>query len=220
MLDKKRIIKVEVFGMGKGLIVSSDNFNIIDDEDARDAQYHLMIKGSGFPEIQMGEKLEIVVHCVNGDRVKYDTTADVCTEYQLNVTLGESCVVLEERRRYYKLQTDISAKISVITRDEEDLTPDKPVLARIKNINIGGVFLSTDFELDARDTIILCFELLSKKLELTTNVIRVQKNNDKIEGYGCCFSRLKGWQEETLARYIHNAQLEQKDRIKNILNSR
>jgi hypothetical protein len=134
--------------------------------------------------------------------------------------LGDSCVILEERRRFYKLQTDIAAKVTLITRKEENITPDAPVPARIKNINIGGVLLSTGFELEARDIILLRFELLSKQLELMTDVIRVQKRDGKIEGYGCCFNGLRNWQEEILARYIHTAQLDQKEKIKNILNSR
>lgn len=219
MIDKKKIIKVDVYSFNNELIVSSEIFNIMP-IDHIDEQFSVIIKNANLPEIPMNTPVKVVFYYINGDRVKYDTRIDVCTEFQLNVTIGTSSTLLEERRRFYKLATDLEASISIMTRGEEDTVFDNPISARIKNINIGGVFLESTYDFRVGDIIMLKFNVLGTGLALSSKILRIQKTDNHIEGYGCQFLKLKNREEEILARYINNVQRESLDIIKNILNTR
>ncbi len=219
MIDKRKIIKVDVYSFKNGLIVSSETFNVMP-VDHKDELFSVMIKSANIPEIPKNTPVEVVFYYINGDRVKYNTKIDVCTEFQLNVTVGTASTVLEERRRFYKLATDLDASISIMTRGEEDTVFDTPVSAKIKNINIGGVFLECAYDFRAGDIIVLSFNAFGTELDLSSKILRIQKTDNKVEGYGCQFIKLKNREEEILARYINNVQRESLDIIKNILNTR
>ena len=219
MIDKRKIIKVDVYSFNNGLIVSSETFNVMP-VDHKDELFSVMIKSANIPEIPKNTPVEAVFYYINGDRVKYNTKIDVCTEFQLNVTVGTASTVLEERRRFYKLATDLDASISIMTRGEEDTVFDTPVSAKIKNINIGGVFLECAYDFRSGDIIVLSFNALGTELDLSSKILRIQKTDKQVEGYGCQFIKLKNREEEILARYINNVQRESLDIIKNILNTR
>ena len=219
MIDKRKIIKVDVYSFNNGLIVSSETFNVMP-VDHKDELFSVMIKNANIPEIPKNTPVEVVFYYINGDRVKYNTKIDVCTEFQLNVTVGTASTVLEERRRFYKLATDLDAGIAIMTRGDEDTVFDNPVSAKIKNINIGGVFLECAYDFRVGDIIVLIFNALGTELDLSSKILRIQKTDKQIEGYGCQFIKLKNREEEILARYINNVQRESLDIIKNILNTR
>ena len=219
MIDKRKIIKVDVYSFKNGLIVSSETFNVMP-VDHKDELFSVMIKSANIPEIPKNTPVEVVFYYINGDRVKYNTKIDVCTEFQLNVTVGTASTVLEERRRFYKLATDLDASISIMTRGEEDTVFDTPVSAKIKNINIGGVFLECAYDFRSGDIIVLSFNAFGTELDLSSKILRIQKTDKQVEGYGCQFIKLKNREEEILARYINNVQRESLDIIKNILNTR
>lgn len=219
MIDKKKIIKVDVYSFNNELIVSSEIFNIMP-IDHIDEQFSVIIKNVNLPEIPMNTPVKVIFYYINGDRVKYDTRIDVCTEFQLNVTVGTASTLLEERRRFYKLATDLDASIAIMTRGEEDTVFDNPVSAKIKNINIGGVFLESTYDFRVGDIIVLKFNVLGIELALSSKILRIQKKDNHVEGYGCQFLKLKNREEEILARYINNVQRESLDKIKNILSKR
>ncbi len=220
MLDKRKIIKVEVYTFKKGLILSSYVFNVYKEELHNKMQYQIVIKGIDIPSIDKGTQVQVVFYYINGDRVKYDTTVDVCTEFQLNVTVGENSTLLEERRRYYKIDTDLNATIALMTRNGEVTVFEQTVFARFKNINIGGVFMECNYEFEVNDIIVLSFKVLKKELNLNTKILRIHKNEKEIEGYGCSFLSLKPTQEELLARYVQQTQLDRIDNIKKTINTR
>lgn len=221
MLDKRKILKVEIYCLSKGLVVSSDNFNFLEDFITPSNDDILVIKGSNIDLLDKGTLVEIVFYFVNGDRVKYDTRVELSTDFQINISLGDRCTLLEERRRFYKLETDLLATIAFVTREGKDEIFEQPLPCKIKNINIGGVFLTCDFKFELEDIVMIKFFVLGRELNIASRVLRKQRNDkNEVEGYGCCFLNLKNSQEENLARYIHNVQLEEKDRIKDIINSR
>ena len=220
MIDKRKIIKVDVYSFNRGLIISSDDFNILHIEDAANQLVSVVIKGNNVREIPKGTQVEVVFYYVNGDRVKYDTTIDVCTQYQVNVTVGNNSTMLEERRRFYKLETDLNASIAMLTRGEEDNVFDEPIYAKIKNINIGGVFLECNRDFRKRDIISISFKILGKEIDLSAEILRVQKYKGNIDGYGCSFLKLRNCEEEIIARYINKVQRETIDIIKNKIQTR
>lgn len=218
--DKKKIIKVDIFSISKGLLVSSDNFNISRSFKDGSDSYAVMVKSPKVVLVKKGTPVQVILYYVNGDRVKYDTAVDVCTEYQLNATIGTQNTVLEERRRYYKLDTDLKASIALLSSGGEDVVFDNPVMSKIKNINIGGVFIQCRTNFKMHDTIFLSFNVLGEELNLPAEVLRIQRKGKVIEGYGCAFVKLKTKEEEILARYINMVQRESLDIIKKKLNSR
>lgn len=221
MFDIHRVTKLEVFSRDdKTLILASEHFSIAVDEEARIPQCHIIIKGNNLPELDMGKSIDLVANLINGDRILHNAVVDVSTEFQLNLTVNKKCEVLEERRRFYKVYTDLDAKINTVSRRGNDISPSEPIPATIKNINIGGVFLKCGFMLEPDDVITLSFEIVSKQMNIMTNVIRAQVNGSELVGYGCSFVRLRGWEEEALAQYIYKAQIEQKETLKDIMNSR
>jgi len=217
-IDKRRIIKIDVFSFSYGLILSSYTFNVNRDETTN--QFQVLIKGHEIREMETGTSVEVVLYFINGDRVKYDSKIDVCTEFQINVTLGDRCDLLEERRRFYKLETDLNASIALLTRENEDIVFEEPVFGKFKNINVGGVFLVCNYKFKPDDIIVLSFKVLGKELDLAAKVLRVQMIDGQVEGYGCNFLKLKNFQEEVLARYIHKKQAERLDGLKKTINSR
>ena len=94
MIDKRKIIKVDVYSFKKGLIISSDNFNVLPGEDVGGKTVTVMIKGCNVREIEKGTQVEVVFYYINGDRVKYDTVVDVCNKFQVNVTVGSETTLL------------------------------------------------------------------------------------------------------------------------------
>ena len=218
IIDKKKIIKVDVFSFSKGIVVSSDDFNVVDAEN--NGEVTVIIKGQNIMEINKNTPVEVVFYYINGDRIKYDTNVDVCTDFQLNVTIGAQSTLLEERRRFYKLETDILAKIVLFIQDDKEIVFEKPIFCKIKNLNIGGVFLECKSEFKITDVIVIKFRVLDQELNLAIKILRIQNLEDGIRGYGCSFVRLRTREEEVLARYINSIQRTQLDGIKKKINSR
>jgi c-di-GMP-binding flagellar brake protein YcgR len=216
-INLNKIIKVEVFSSSDEMLVSSDDFTVSVGDKGHEM---VIIKSNKIKEIPMGTNVGVVFNCTNGDRVKYEATVEVCTNYQINVLVGDSSYVLEERRKYYKVYTNLPTKILLLTREERDIVFSNPVPATISNINIGGVFLRTDYTLKEGDIIVISLEVCNKKMDLSARVLRVQIKDNIIEGYGCQFLKLRTSEEETLARYINEAQRESLDMIKTKLNKR
>ena len=158
------------------------------------------------------------------DILSLDETSIVITSYSIHYTklydLGDRCTLLEERRRFYKLDTDLNASIALLTRENEDIVFEEPVFGKFKNINVGGVFLVCNYKFKPDDIIVLSFKVLGKELDLPAKVLRIQMKDNQVEGYGCNFLKLKNYQEEVLARYIHKKQAERLDGLKNTINSR
>ncbi len=220
MIDKHKIIKVDVFNSKNHLLLSSDEFNVIRHENDRQQTISITIKPEGSVELKKGTKVEVVFYYINGDRTKYDTKTDVCTEYQLNITIGSDFDVLKERRRFYKLKADIDSKIVIINIDGYDTVLEEPIICTIRDINIGGIYMECESIFKVSDVFVMHFELLGKKLNLTTKVLRLKINPGRLQGYGCCFINNKPSEEEVIARFINHIQRERMESIKNKIKSR
>ncbi len=218
IVDKKKIIKVDVFSFSKGLVVSSDDFNVSEAE--QNGALTIIIKGQNIISVSKNTPVEVVFYYINGDRVKYDTQVDVCTDFQINVTIGVQSTLLEERRRFYKLETDLNASIILTIKDNEEMVFERPILSKIKNLNIGGVFLECKSKFKIADIIAIKFKVLEEELNLAVKILRIQNRENGTKGYGCSFVGLITREEEILARYINSIQRNQLDSIKKKINSR
>lgn len=171
----------------------------------------LMIKGREIPEVESGCDVDVVSYMRSGERIKYSGHAAVSTEMQLNIVLhGERPKIMEERRRFYKIEANVPCRIINIKRNDEQLELSEAVCSRIQDFNIGGVFLCTsDTKLFPADKIQLSMELIGKPLVVEAEVLRVQKNpaGDTV-GYGCRFINISPALEEVFAKFVYQAQLE------------
>lgn len=210
MINKDKISRVLIYDINRALLVSTKSVTFPKDFFKIKKQDLVMLKGTNFPLISKNEYIDVVFEYTNGTRVQYRTTVDICTEYQINFHVGEG-VALEERRRSFKIQISINGVSPFFIRAEEIFNFDNPMILNIKDINLGGVFFSTNEEFEKGDQIMLSF--LDGEMEILSEILRVQYSPEgEIEGYGCRFINVNQSQEERLARFIFDCQLIERER--------
>lgn len=207
MVNKEKIIKVEVIDTLGRLIISTKNIEFPKDFFRFSSAEFLVLKSQKIRSAPIGEKVAVVVFYMNGTRIKYETVIDLATESQVNLHLPKDYTVMEERRNYFKTETNLAGVIEYYTHGDEVITFDTPVQVRIKNINIGGVFMMSPFNFDIGDVVFLC--IISEAIKISTIIIRRQVNSEtgETEGYGCKFEGATATQEESISRYIFECQL-------------
>ncbi len=212
MINKDKISRVLVYDAKGKLIISTKSVFFPKDFFKLKGKELVMLKGSDFPLISKGENIEVVFEYLNGTRIKYDTTIDLCTEYQINFHVGQG-EVLEERRRSFKVSVDFNGLSPFFIRGEEMYAFDDPIMLHFVNINLGGVYFSSNSEFEKGDQVMLNF--LDGEMQLLAEILRVQKNDEgKIDGYGCRFLEVNQAQEERLARFIFDCQVLERERRK------
>lgn len=214
MLLRDQILKLDILAVDGIRILSANNkqFSLQPMEGGiNNGDTMMIIKGSGLPEIDRGAGLDVVASMKNGKRIKFPSYVSVSTEYQLNVVIrSEQGKVLEERRRYYKIDVDISCIINCVERNENRAVLSKPYITKIRDLNIGGIFLCIcDEPLEVNDKLMLTVDLGTRTIDLDAVILRVQKNaaGDTI-GYGCQFVDVTAAEEEVISKYVFQLQKE------------
>lgn len=214
MLLRDQILKLDILTVDNVRILSATNkqFSLRAMEGGiNNGDTMMIIKGSRLPEIDRGSGLEVVASMKNGQRVKFPSYVSVSTEYQLNIVIRtEQGTVLQERRRYYKVDVDIACIINSVERNESRSVLTKPYLTKIRDLNIGGVFLCIcDEPLETADKLKLTLDLGSKTIDLDAVILRIQKNaaGDTI-GYGCQFINVTPAEEDVISKYVFELQKE------------
>lgn len=213
MIKKDKIGRVVIYDDQDRMILATKSvyfpkdFFRIKDRDL------VMIKGSGLPLIPKDDYITAVFEYINGVRMKYKTSVDLSTEYQMNFHVGEG-IALEERRASFKINTEFDIVSPFYIRNEELINFDKPVNIHVCNINLGGVYMKTEFDFEPGDQLMLHF--FGGEVELLTEVLRSQKvfGTDVIDGYGCHFLNITQSQEERLARFIFEIQIAEREKLK------
>ncbi|MDE5577066.1 MAG: PilZ domain-containing protein [Oscillospiraceae bacterium] len=210
MINKDKINRVLVYNQRGRMLLSAKSVSFPKDFFKIKGMDLVMLKGTDFPLISKGEPVEAIFEYLNGDRIKYNTVIDICTEYQINFHVGEG-EVLKERRRSFKVMVDMSGISPFYIRGEEMFAFDDPIELHIINLNLGGVFFSSNSGFEVGDQVMLNF--LDGEMKLLTEILRIQRNdNGEIEGYGCRFLDVNQSQEERLARFIFDCQVLERDR--------
>lgn len=206
MINKDKIVRVLIYGIGVGekLLLSTKSVYFPRDFFKIKGMELVMLKGSDFPLISKGEPIHAIFEYKDGTRVKYKTTVDLCTEYQINFHIGEG-EILQERRRSFKITVDFDGKSPFYIRGEEMFSFDNPVELHFINLNLGGVLFSSSSAFECGDQVMLSF--LDGEMQLLAEILRKQKDeNGNIVGYGCKFLNINHAQEEQLARFIFECQ--------------
>lgn len=212
MINKDKISRVLVYDSKGKLMISTKSVFFPKDFFKIKGKDLVMLKGTDFPLISKGENIEVIFEYINGNRVKYNTTVDLCTEYQVNFHVGQG-EILEERRRSFKVSVDFNGLSPFYIRGEEMYAFDDPIMLHFVNINLGGVYFNSESEFETGDQVMLNF--LDGEMQLLAEILRVQKNEEGgIDGYGCRFLDVNQTQEERLARFIFDCQVLERERRK------
>lgn len=213
MINKDKINKVMIYDRNGKLLLTTRSVYFPRDFFVIRGKELVMLKGSDFPLITKDEYIDVIFEYLNGTRMKYSTTVDLCTGYQINFHVGDG-VALPERRRYYKVNVQFCGTSPFYIREGEMCAFDSPIDIDFVNINIGGAYLRSEFEFRPEDQVMLVF--LDGEMELLAEVLRVQKDQDtdEADGYGCRFINVTSQQEERLARFILECQLIERERIR------
>lgn len=216
MLDKAKVIRVSITSIdGKPLVAAeSEQFSFprmfIDDIPVTNM---MIIKGTGYPELDFDSMVYVIAYMKNGDRVKYTGRVKLSLPNQLNILVRDDYgTVMEERRRYYKVQCEVRCIISAFQRGNELFEFDTPIFSTIKNFCIGGIFLEVDgvvFEKD--DGVFVNFKIDDDFVSVMVKILRVQKKEDgTVQGYGCQFQNTDQRQEGLFAKFVYNIQLQER----------
>ncbi len=215
MLDRKKIIKIEVTSpAGRKLVVAEkDQFSFprvfMDDMPVANI---IIIKGKDLPEFEIDKNIYVITYMKNGDRLRYPAAVRMSLRDQLNVQLrSDYGTLMEERRRYFKVESDINCVITgFVAKDEEEFTEfENPVEGSIKNISIGGIFLfHSEQKFSPGDVLLISFRIENEFIDVMAKVLRVQRNHEReVEGYGCQFVNTDPNLEELFAQFVYNVQL-------------
>lgn len=212
MINKDKINRVLVYKTDGTLAVITSSVHFPKDFFKVKGMEFVMLKGKDLPIFSKDEPIDTVFEFITGTRVKYKTTVDISTEYQMNFHIGEG-EVLEERRRSFKITVDMDGQSPFFIRGEEMFAFDAPVELHFMNLNLGGVFFTSDSEFTPGDQVMLNF--LDGEMRLLAEILRAQRDrNGNLEGYGCKFININSAQEEKLAKFILDCQVLERERRK------
>ena len=216
MIDKSGITSVRVTALDGKLLLETDSEHFsfprmfIHNMPVTNI---IMIKMKDLPDFEADSGVYVIAYMKNGDRVRYMGRVKLSLENQLNIQIrDEYGTVMEERRRYFKVQSELRCVISGYERDNTVYEFDSPILSTIKNVSIGGVFIAkTDVTFRKDDILLLNFRVGTEVVGAVVKVLRLQLFPDgSLEGYGCEFANVDKRMEELLARLVYDIQLKQR----------
>lgn len=215
MLDKNKIYKIEITSPGgrKLAVAEKDQFSFprlfIDDMPVTNV---IIMKGRRYPELGRDSAVYVITYMKNGDRIRYPAAVRMSLCDQLNVQLrSDYGTLMEERRRYYKVESSIECEITGYIRDENYVEFNKPMPGVIKNISIGGVYLDCEeVNFSPHDIVNLSFYVEGNPVDIYAEVLRVQRVNGTIDGYGCQFQNVDQNQEEVFGHFVYTIQLQKR----------
>lgn len=215
MVDKSKIYKIEVTSPGgrKLAIAEKDQFSFprlfVNDMPVNNV---IILKGKRFPELEIDKAIYVITYMKNGDRIRYPAAVRMSLCDQLNVQLrSDYGTLMEERRRYFKVESDIECDVLGYIRDDNYVEFAKPMPGVIKNISIGGVYLDCqDVNFSPHDIVNLSFYVEGSPIDIYAEVLRVQRVNGTIDGYGCQFQNVDQNQEEIFGHFVYTIQLQKR----------
>lgn len=175
-----------------------------------------MIKVKGFNLPVLNSNTEIYIEIFNEFTgiIPYFCSVSIASLNQLNANILRAEPV-KERRRSLKVKTDLSFYIDRIKRNDEDITKSFPGMKiNLLNLSIGGMLISSNYDLELNDIIIFKFQHLKYQvILLEAKVIRIDKifdnkaNELSALNYGCIFKKLNSYDENVITKYLYDRQL-------------
>lgn len=192
--------KREELGIGQLLSINSET---------------IRIKGSDLPVITSGTKVHVEIFNELVGISPYVCEIGVASRNQLNAhILSKQDVV--ERRNSLKVRTDLSFSAESLLRNGKDITTEFPNMKiHVLNLSIGGMLISSNYELFLHDELTFRFQYAKYQIILLhAKVIRIDKKHDpenedlKIVNYGCAFEKMARYNESVITQYLFDRQLQ------------
>ena len=208
-----KIIKVELLD-DKGKIIYSAEKNFVLPKNMDDDDSIVIFKGKNLPDLERNTIVSIVTTSKANDRIRYTGAVSMSMDSQLNVRIlkNNETQVLQERRRFFKIKINEKGRALFYVRGEQTVRYDEPPEISVLDINVGGIFFSSEEEFAEGDIVCVDIDLfIDNPLNTAVKILRVQRNEDgTIKGYGCLFESLTGAQEDMIGRFIMKVQSEQR----------
>ena len=208
-----KIIKVELLD-DKGKIIYSAEKNFVLPKNMDDDDSIVIFKGKNLPDLERNTIVSIVTTSKANDRIRYTGAVSMSMDSQLNVRIlkNNETQVLQERRRFFKIKINEKGRALFYVRGEQTVRYDEPPEISVLDINVGGIFFSSEEEFSEGDIVCVDIDLfIDNPLNTAVKILRVQRNEDgTIKGYGCLFESLTGAQEDMIGRFIMKVQSEQR----------
>lgn len=213
MIFGGKIIKVELLD-DKGKIIYSAEKNFVLPKNMDDDDSIVIFKGKNLPDLERNTIVSIVTTSKANDRIRYTGAVSMSMDSQLNVRIlkNNETQVLQERRRFFKIKINEKGRALFYVRGEQTVRYDEPPEISVLDINVGGIFFSSEEEFSEGDIVCVDIDLfIDNPLNTAVKILRVQRNEDgTIKGYGCLFESLTGAQEDMIGRFIMKVQSEQR----------
>lgn len=213
MIFGGKIIKVELLD-DKGKIIYSAEKNFVLPKNMDDDDSIVIFKGKNLPDLERNMIVSIVTTSKANDRIRYTGAVSMSMDSQLNVRIlkNNETQVLQERRRFFKIKINEKGRALFYVRGEQTVRYDEPPEISVLDINVGGIFFSSEEEFSEGDIVCVDIDLfIDNPLNTAVKILRVQRNEDgTIKGYGCLFESLTGAQEDMIGRFIMKVQSEQR----------
>ncbi len=174
----------------------------------------IKVKGNGLPILSRKTNVIIDVDNEFTGISRYSCQIELASNNQLNAHIVKKYPDIE-RRNSLKVRTDLSYQVESLYRNDEDVTENFPNMKiRLINLSIGGMLVSSNYELYINDIITFNFRYEKTAVLLKAKVIRIDKiydDNQKILSfcnYGCIFEEMPPHIEKIITRYLYLRQLE------------
>lgn len=174
----------------------------------------IKVKGFNLPVLNSNTEIYIEIYNEFTGIIPYFCSVSIASLNQLNANILRAEPV-KERRRSLKVKTDLSFYIDRIKRNDEDITKAFPSMKiNLLNLSIGGMLISSNYNLELNDIIIFKFQHLKYQvILLEAKVIRIDKifdnksNELSALNYGCIFKKLNSYDENVITKYLYDRQL-------------
>jgi len=204
MIDTDKIVKIydeDSKLIGKGQLLSL-NEKII------------KVKGTGLPILSRKTNVIIEIYSEFVGISRYCCQIELASDNQLNAHIVKKKSDIE-RRNSLKVRTDLSYYIESLYRNDKDITKDFPNMKiNLINLSIGGMLISSNYELYINDIIAFYFRCEKTAVLLKAKVMRIDKIYDDNQkylsfyNYGCIFEEMPPHIEKIITRYLYIRQLE------------
>ena len=205
MLEKEKILKIEIYDSKEKFITATKVFSFPKELFKAKGTVLMLFKSNALGKLKKGDTAILIFEYINGTRHRCQTRIDKAEKSEYEVRIGE-LTEIKERRASFKVSTN-EPVIIYKSKSEKEEGKDGKIL----NINLGGVLLKYDDGLVVGQEIYL--NMLGGELELRTRILRRQLDaGGKFVGYGCQFLDVEPHEEEIIAKFILQCQVEERKR--------
>lgn len=174
----------------------------------------IKVKGSNLPVLSSNTEIYIEIYNEFSGIMPYFCAVTIASPSQFNARIMRAEPVME-RRSSLKVKTDLSFYVERLERNDEDITDDFPNMKiNMLNLSIGGMLISSNYDLRINDIITFKFQYLKYQIVLIkAKVLRLDRIYDKKTNeltainYGCIFKKMRGFDEAVITKYLYDRQL-------------